>query len=114
MIASYWPIRCSNNADFAQPFTFESTPGTPTDVTSWVSSMQVYDEIGGTLLLDVAASGSLVNGGVAGTITPTVLEAIMSTLAPGLYTYDYRALSSGLLVRWLHGPFILEAGVTVP
>lgn len=114
MIATYYPIRAATNEDFAQPFTFETTPGADTDVSSWVSSMQVYDEAGGTLLFDVAANGTFVNGGAAGTITPTVPESFMKTLKAGVYTYDYRAVTSGTTKRWLRGPFILEQGVTQP
>lgn len=114
MIPSYWAIRARTNADFAETFTFESPVGSPDDVTSWVSSMQIRDDVGGTLIADIVAQGAFVNGGAAGTITPQLAESVMRTLAPGVYVFDYRATTGGTIVGWLAGPFVIEGGVTTP
>jgi len=84
--------------------------GNPVDLTHYTPAMQVrlgYNEP------SVAATASIVNGGVTGVLTVTIDATQMAALrAPQTYVYDLRVQTGPTVYRLIEGTFTTVPAVT--
>jgi len=90
--------------------------GTPVDLQGYTGRLQARvdaDDSEVILSLTTAASGGIVLGGVAGTITLSRSATQTAAIAAGEYVYDLELISmGGEVTRLIQGMFAVSAEVT--
>lgn len=117
MTAAVYNITCEQGADLRIVFTATDSNGAAIDLTGASAAMQVRATVAAAatiLSLTSAVGGGIELGGVAGTITITVLAAITAGLQAGAeYVYDLRITFATTAVdRFVQGNFDVSPAVT--
>lgn len=97
-------------ATYQLTVTWLDPSGNPVNLTGYTAAMQVrlgYSEP------SVAATATVVNGGVTGQLTVTVDATQMAALrAPQVYVYDLRVTNGATVTRLIEGTFTVVPAVT--
>lgn len=116
MLAGTYNIICEQNATFQMFFPWKNEQtGIPYDLTGYTALMQVRTAKcdGATLIIEFStANGSIVLGGVAGTVQVNATPTQTAALVAGQYLYDLLLITGSNKYRVLQGTFTVSGGVT--
>lgn len=114
-IAAVEDLILEQGTTWRQPFTWESSPGVPVDLTGWTARMQVRETASSpAVLLDLTTSNNgLVISALTGTITTHVTDTVTSALSFTSAVYDLELIDpSGNVTRLVRGNVMLSPEVT--
>jgi hypothetical protein len=115
MSAGTFNILCEQGADFRLQLTWREPDQTPINVSGFSAKMQVRTAKGASTAAATlsTSSGTIVLGGVNGTILLTMPASETGSLVPGAYIYDIELTDpSGVVTRLMQGSFTVDQQVT--
>lgn len=114
MIAATYNMLADQGATFGRVITWNTSAGTPVNLTGYTAKMQVRTtDSTRTLVLELSTiNGRIALGGAAGTITLTVTAADMGVTA-GVHVYDLELTVGTTVTRLTQGQFDIRPEVTV-
>ena len=119
-MAGTYDMRADQGATFSDTITWQEPAGGPVDLSGGTARMQVRrsaqsDKVALELTTDdtlVTPHGTIVLGGVAGTITLTAPAEVMADVDAGWYRYDLFVVIGTVVTKLLEGSFTVTAQVT--
>ena len=113
MTAGRYTIICEAGANLTRQLVWKDGNGALVNLTGYTAKVQVKEEAGGTLLLELSTvNGRITLGGVLGTINLSV-DAEDTRITPGRYQYALEMTNAGgVVTRLVEGAFVVMAEVT--
>jgi len=114
MPAGLYNITAEQGATFTRTITWNTSAGTPVNLTGYTARMQVRaDYDASTALLDLTTeNGGITLGGALGTIVLTATATATAALSSGSYVYDLELVLGSTVTRLVQGSFVVNAEVT--
>lgn len=108
-----WNIELHQGADFAMSFYYKDDNDTAVDLTGYTAQMQVREESGGDLLLDLTTGSGITITAASGKIDIVLMADQTTALEVQNAKYDLLIKSSEDTVTYLlKGDFIVEPRIT--
>jgi len=116
MTAGNYNLVIEQGATFRREMVWKDADGNPIDLTSYTAKMQIRKKAGAAdpaIATLTTADGTIVLGGIAGTIILNLSNSVTTAITDSAGVYDLELTSgSGFVTRLLEGTFTLSKEVT--
>lgn len=114
MPAGIYNITAEQGATFSRVLTWRDVANALINLTGYTARMQVRNDYASpaTVLALTTENSRITLGGVAGTITLSVLASDMAAISAGSYVYDLELVNGSAVTRLVQGTFAVNAEVT--